>query len=122
MHIAAKDGMVFAAENARHRVVRFDRDGKMVGAWGRMDRTGVEGFGSCCNPMNIYFGADGLLYTAEATLGRIKRYTPDGQFKGVVGTAKISAGCINVTIAASRDGQRFYMLDRTGQCVRVLPQ
>ncbi len=71
---ASADG-VFVAENSRHRVCRYDENGKLVCTWGKGAREGVEGFGSCCNPMNLAFGKFGEVYTAEDTTGRIKRYS-----------------------------------------------
>jgi len=109
---ANKDG-VFVAENSRHRVRRFDRDGKELGAWGVTARTGLEGFGSCCNPMNVAFGPGSDVYTAEDDTGRIKRYSPEGKLLGLVGAVELRPGCKNVSIAVSSDGSRVYMLDIT---------
>jgi hypothetical protein len=109
---ASKDG-VFVAENSKHRVCRFDREGKPVLNWGKGERTGLEGFGSCCNPMNVAFGPDNAVYTAEDDTGRIKRYSPDGKLLGLVGAVDLKPGCKNVAIAVSSDGSRVYMLDIT---------
>src|SRR5690606_10520444 len=38
MDIQASGGEVFVAENSRHRVVRYDREGKQVGRFGKTDR------------------------------------------------------------------------------------
>jgi sugar lactone lactonase YvrE len=104
---------VFVAENARYRVGRYDRDGKETCTWGEGDREGVVGFGSCCNPMNVAFGPNGDVYTAEATLGRVKRFSPTGEFLGLVGSVEIVPGCKKVSIAVNADGSRVYMLDIT---------
>jgi sugar lactone lactonase YvrE len=119
MNIAAKDGALYAAENARKRVVRFDRDGKELGSWGKDSRTDVEGFGSCCNPMNICFGPDGDLYTSESQ-GRVKRYTPDGKFLSLVGLPTIGGSCLNVTVAVNKDASRVLVLDTQANLIRVL--
>ena len=79
------NGELLIAENSRHRVNRFDLDGKPLGKWGKRDRTGIEGFAACCNPVNIDIGPGNVLYTAESGIGRIKTYTPGGKFLGVVG-------------------------------------
>ncbi len=129
LDLTAKDGTLYVAENARHRVVKYDRTGKLLGAWGERSRDGLEGFGSCCNPMNLAFGPDGSLYTAESGLGRIKRYTPDGKFAslvGYVGVARFSsagglaASCANIAIAVAKDEQRVYVLDYKENLIRVL--
>jgi sugar lactone lactonase YvrE len=119
MHIVARDGVIYAAENARKRVVRYDREGKELGAWGKDDRKDIEGFGSCCNPMNLCFGPRGELYTSESQ-GRVKRYTPDGKFLGLVGKATVDGGCVNISLVASADGSRVFVLDRGANAIRVL--
>lgn len=111
---------VYVAENARHRVGRYTREGKSVLNFGKRNRTGVEGFGSCCNPMNIRFGAGGELYTSESTVGRIKRYNTDGELVSVVGQAKIVPGCKHVAIGVNKEGDRLYMLDITRSRIVVM--
>lgn len=115
---ANRDG-VFVAENSRKRVRRFDAEGKSICDWGKSSE-GVGGFGSCCNPMNLAFGADGAVYTAEDTTGRIKRYSPDGKLLSVVGAADVVPGCKKVSIGVDTTGDRVYMLDITKNNVAVL--
>lgn len=118
---ASADGL-FVAENSKHRVCRYDRDGKLICNWGHGARTGIEGFGSCCNPMNVAFGPEGAVYTAEDNTGRIKRYSPEGKLLGLVGSVDLVPGCKNCSIAVSSDGSRVYMLDITrGHIVRMEP-
>lgn len=109
---AGKDGL-FVAENAEHRVCHFDREGKSVAKWGESARTGIEGFGSCCNPMNVAIGPGNIVYTAEDNNGRIKRYSAEGKLLGLVGSVELKPGCKNCSIAVSDDGSRIYMLDIT---------
>jgi hypothetical protein len=116
---SSADG-VFVAENARARVCRYDRDGKLICQWGEREREGEVGFGSCCNPMNVAFGPQAQVYTAEATLGRIKRFSATGEFLGLVGSVDIVPGCKNVAIAVSQDGSRVYMLDITRSHIVVM--
>ena len=123
MDVKANDKGVFVAENSRHRVVRYDRDGKQQGAWGASARTGLEGFGSCCNPMNVAFGPKDVVYTAEDDTGRIKRDPPEGKLLGLVGNIELKPGCKNVSIAVSSDGSRVYMMDITrNHLVRMDPR
>lgn len=129
LDIVAKDGALYIAENARYRVLKCDRDGTLLAKWGRQDRVNIEGFGSCCNPMNLCFGPKGELYTAESGLGRIKRYTPHGEFLGLVGhvgvdrfnrAGRLAASCSNISIAITKDGSRVYVLDFKDNLIRVL--
>ncbi|MBW8016290.1 MAG: hypothetical protein FVQ82_08895 [Planctomycetes bacterium] len=129
LDIVARKGFLFVAENARHRVLKMDRDGKILAKWGKRDRMGTKGFGSCCNPMNLCFGKDGVLFTAESGLGRIKRYTPDGKYLGLVGhigverftrASRKAASCSNIPLAISKDQSRIYVLDFTANLIRVM--
>jgi sugar lactone lactonase YvrE len=120
MDIQASGGRLFVAENGRKRVSCYDREGQRLCNWGKSDRTGVIGFGSCCNPMNLRFGADGVVYTSEASLGRIKRFTPDGKFLGLVGTAKVVPGCKHVSIGVGPNGDCVYLLDITRKQIVVM--
>ena len=126
-----RDGVVYVAENAAHRVVAYDRNGKVLSQWGTRSRTGLEGFGSCCNPMNMSFASNGELFTAESGLGRIKRYTADGKFLGLVGyvgvarfmrAGGLAASCSNIAIDISPDGGTVYVMDYKNNKVLVLAE
>jgi hypothetical protein len=113
MDVKANANGVYVAENSRHRVCRYDREGTLITAWGEGARSGLEGFGSCCNPMNVAFGPDDVVYTAEDNTGRIKRYSPDGKLLSWVGNVDLVPGCKNCSIAVNHDGSQVYMLDIT---------
>ncbi len=113
MDVQANDNGVYVAENSRGRVCRYDRKGTLVTTWGKKDRTGVDGFTSCCNPMNVCFGSSGDVFTAESNTGRIKRFSEDGDLLDFVGDIKLVPGCKNVSIAVNGDKSSVYMLDIT---------
>ena len=127
--IVCRDGVVYLAENTVHRVVQYDREGKVLGKWGQRSRTSLDGFGACCNPMNLCFVPDGTLYTSESGMGRVKRYTADGEFLGLVGyvsttrfsrASGLAASCSNIAIAVTPDGARVYVMDYKARKIRVL--
>lgn len=120
MDIQSHQGELYVAENSRHRVVRYDRDGKELASWGKSDRSGKDGFEGCCNPMNLRFGQNGEVLTAESGCGAVKRYSPDGEYLGLVGNADLVGGCKHVAIAASPDASRIFMLDITRSRIAVL--
>ena len=112
MDIQAKDGEVWVAHNAAHKVERYDRDGKKLSSFGKSDSKAADGFGGCCEPKNLRFGPKGELYTSESSPQVvIKRFAPDGKFLGVVGLPAYSTGCTNVPIEVSRDGRQVYILN-----------
>ncbi len=120
MDVQANEHGVFVAENSRHRVSRYDREGQAVKHWGKRSRSGVRGFGGCCNPMNVAFGTDGSVYAAESNSGRIKRYSVDGELLALIGSVKLVPGCKKVSIAVSDDGNQVYMLDITRNHIVVM--
>jgi len=129
LDLVGKDGVLYVAENTRHRVVRYNREGEVLSQWGRQDRTEIDGFGSCCNPMNLCIGPGGVLYTAESGLGRIKRHNLDGEFLSVVGyvgvdrfqsAGQLAASCSNIAVAVNKDGSRVYVQDFKNNVIRVL--
>lgn len=120
MDVQACESGLYVAENSRHKVQHFDLKGDKVNSWGEGDRESVRGFGSCCNPMNVAFGADGSVYTAESGSGRIKRYSDEGELLSLVGSVELVPGCKKVSIAVTKDHQRVYMLDITRNHIIVM--
>jgi len=121
MNIAAVDGKLVVPENGRMRVNVYDREGKVLHQWGEDERdNATSGFGSCCNPMNVTFDAEGNVLTSEASVGAIKRFTLDGKFIEPVAQSKIVPGCKHTPIGISPDGNTVYMLDITQRQVIVM--
>jgi len=124
-----KDDRLLIAENSRHRVNRFSLDGEKLDTWGRRDRISIEGFAACCNPVNFDFGPDDVLYTAESGVGRVKRYTADGKYLGLVGyvdTTKFDRGSFlasqscYIPIEVGPGAERIYVMDVRAHIIRVL--
>lgn len=110
MDVQCCSGELIVSENARHRVVRYDAEGKEVDSWGKRSRDGVgEDFGGCCNPMNSRL-VGGDLYVAESD-GKVKRFSPSGEYLGLVGVARVQPGCKSSIIDVSKDGQYVYYFD-----------
>lgn len=113
LDVQANDNGIYVAENTRHRVRGFNRDGRELLEFGSRERGREDGFDGCCNPMNVAFGDDGSVYTAESGSGRIKRFTAAGVFLELVGQVELVPGCKKVSIAVSPRGDQVYMLDIT---------
>jgi len=129
LDMVARDGVLYVAENARHRVVKYDREGKRLGAWGKRNRRSISGFGSCCNPMNLCFDGRGNLITSESGLGRIKKYSIDGKYLGLIGyvgttrfsnAGRTASACSNIAVVVTNDGKRLFVMDYENNLVRVL--
>jgi sugar lactone lactonase YvrE len=113
LDVQANDNGIYVAENTRHRVRGYSREGRQLLEFGSREPDRPEGFSGCCNPMNVAFGDDGSVYTAESGIGRIKRFSADGAFIELVGQVELVPGCKKVAISVSPKGDQVYMLDIT---------
>lgn len=120
---------LLVAENSRHRVNIFDLNGGKLNFWGARDRVGIEGFAACCNPCNLDVDAQGTVYTFESGIGRVKRYTADGKYLGLVGYvdttkfdqgSRLAAQSCYIPSEVSPDGRRIYVMDVRQHFIRVL--
>jgi hypothetical protein len=120
MDIKAKNGEVWVAHNAKHKVEHFDRDGKPLSSFGKTDRINPDGFGGCCEPKNLRFSAEGDLFACESGPPTcVKRFTTAGEFLGVMAIAPWTTGCVRMTTEVSADGSRFYMLHSDENSIQV---
>jgi hypothetical protein len=120
MDVQACSNGIYVAENSRMRVSRYNSSGREIVSWGKADRTGVNGFSSCCNPMNVCFNGAGEVLTAESGTGRIKRFSSNGDFMDFVGDVDLVPGCKNVSIAVTPDHSKVFMLDLTRNHILML--
>lgn len=121
MDVQARGKLVLIAENTKFKVGIYDQDGKSILSFGKGDRRGVDGFGSCCNPMNLHCCENGDILTAESSVGNIKRFDAAGNLLANIGRAKIGSGCKHVAIGHDAKLDRYYMMyqDESAICVLV---
>jgi hypothetical protein len=119
MDVQASNDKLFVAENTRFRVGVYDREGQPISHFGSRDRKAEQGFGSCCNPMNVRCCPDGDILAAESSIGNIKRFDAEGNLVQLVGKAKIGAGCKHVAVAWDSKLDHYYMMhvDKGSICV-----
>lgn len=112
MDVQCSQGELYVCENSKHRVAKFDREGKEIAAFGKRarDEEDPECFGGCCNPMNLCFNKDGELYVSESN-GVVKRFTTAGKYVGVAGIADVEPGCKNSCVAATADDKHLFYID-----------
>lgn len=108
------------AENTSFQVGIYDRDGKRMSGFGKGDRNSKDGFGSCCNPMNVYPVSKGEILTAESSIGHIKRFDSTGKFVSYVGQAKIGGGCKHCSLGYDPASDQYYMMHEDANSICVL--
>ncbi len=120
MDVQVAGDEIVVAENTLHKYGRYDREGKLVGKYGKKSRgRNSECFGGCCNPMNVRATPNGDILTAESE-GVIKRFSAKGEFQGEVGKCALTGGCKNVAVAVSPDNKYVYFCDQPGSQIVVL--
>lgn len=120
MDVQARGDQIAIAENTRHRVARYDRDGTLANTFGmRARESSGNSFGGCCNPMNCRIMPNGDVYTAESE-GIVKKFNADGQFVALVGVVRLTGGCKNVAVAATASGDRVFFCDQPGSQFVIL--
>ncbi|MEZ6045893.1 MAG: hypothetical protein R3C11_10020 [Planctomycetaceae bacterium] len=120
MDVQIREDQLFVAENARFRVALFDRTGEQIAKFGKADRSSREGFGSCCNPMNVRCCANGDILTAESSVGNIKRFSAEGDLLANIGHVPVTGGCKNVAIEYDETRDRYFMMDLPNHAIHVL--
>ncbi|MEY2599144.1 MAG: hypothetical protein RLZZ142_1403 [Verrucomicrobiota bacterium] len=122
MDVITSGGRIFTAENTKFEVGVYDLEGKKLASFGQRFKDGNQGFGSCCNPMNVLRYENGDILTAESSIGTLKRFNAEGKLLGVIGRARIGEGCKHVAIGHDPQRDRYYVQyqDRNHICV-LLP-
>jgi len=111
MDVQCLNGELYVCENSRHRVVRYDREGKEIAHFGKRDRTGEgQNFGGCCNPMNLCFNKKGELFVSESN-GVVKHFTSGGEYLGIVGIAAVQPGCKNSCVGVNAGEDQLFYID-----------
>lgn len=120
MDFAVKDGTIYLAANCESKVVKYDRDGKRTGDFGKDKGSKDSYFNGCCEPKNVCVGPDGSLYVSESAQCCINRFSADGKLLDRVAVVKGNTGCVRVTVGVNRDASLVYMLDTSKNVIRVL--
>ncbi len=122
-----RDGLLRVANPGRHRIEFYTFDGALELSWGEVSM-GIEGFAGCGNPVNFALLPDGRLVTCEKGLPRVKIYTTQGVFAGVVAGAELFPAYSFDGVSSDRTGEldvavdsrgRILVLDTVGRIVRI---
>ncbi len=112
------EGNVYVADAGNHRIVKLDKAGKFVKAWGSEG----EGDGQFLEPFDVGVAPDGSLVVLDAVQQRLQRFTPDGQFVAAFGAQNTFYRPRGLWVdgqgglwVADTGGIRILKLDQAGQ-------
>jgi hypothetical protein len=115
----SSDGLVRVANPGKHRIEGYTFDGHFEVSWGRPGES-LESFCGCCNPANFALLRDGRFVTAEKGILRVKVYSSEGQFLGVVAGAETWPEDQPPVLDVAADGRgRVLVLDPRAAKVRI---
>jgi sugar lactone lactonase YvrE len=92
------DGLVYVPDQGNSRVQKFRTDGTFVGKFGELgSEPGQFGGeqapgGRFAGPQFVAFDRPGNVYTSDAALDRIQKFTPDGQLLNYWGSERSEPG------------------------------
>jgi sugar lactone lactonase YvrE len=109
-----KDGNIYVADTEHQRVAVFDKDGKLIHAWGKQGKDP----GDFVAPEDIEVGPDGRVYVLDSTLSRIQVFTPDGQLLGTVGKG---GWCSPAGFTVAPDGMVYVADTCTNRILKYTP-
>jgi len=86
------DGLLYVPDQGNSRVQTFTRDGKFVGKWGEHGKEPGQFGGDMApgsrfaGPQFVAFDRAGNVYTTDAGLNRVQKFTPGGKLLGLWGS------------------------------------
>ena len=107
---------LLVGNTGRHRVERYDTNGKLLGFWGKQGMA-PEDFCGCCNPTNLAVFPDGRVVTAEKGIPRLKVYDSKGKLLACLGSEAFPEDAKGMDLAIDSKG-RIALLEPVSRQVR----
>lgn len=92
------DGLLYVPDQGNSRVQKFTREGNFVGKWGELGKEpgqfggGQSPGGRFAGPQFVAFDRAGNVYTTDAALDRIQKFTSDGKLLTYWGSESTEPG------------------------------
>jgi sugar lactone lactonase YvrE len=92
------DGLLYVPDQGNSRVQVFTRDGKFVAKWGTYGKEpgqfggGAAAGGRFAGPQFVAFDRAGNIYTTDAALDRVQKFTAEGKLLALWGTESAEPG------------------------------
>ena len=92
------DGLLYVPDQGNSRVQKFTTDGKFVGKWGELGKEpgqfggGQAAGGRFAGPQFVAFDRAGNVYTTDAAMDRVQKFTPEGKLLAFWGSESADPG------------------------------
>lgn len=107
------DGLLYVPDQGNSRVQKFSTDGTFVGKWGTLGSEpgqfgGTQAAGGrFAGPQFVAFDGAGNVYTTDAALDRVQKFTPDGELLAFWGSESAEPGGFG-PIPLNKDGTPIF--------------
>lgn len=119
--VATHDTTLWIVNPGRQRVEGYHGNGTRYTQWGQAATT-VEGFCGCCNPSHIAILSDGSFITSEKGIPRVKHYTSDGSFLGIIASSTTFPDNTTGLDLAVDSKDRVLVLEPTARRIRIFSE
>lgn len=102
-----KDGTLRIADPGRHRVTRWNLDGRLLDHFGRFDTKDPAGFTGCCNPTSLALTPGGQIVAFVKAPPGVRVYNQDGELLASLGEADFDPNCKNADLIVDAQGRIF---------------
>ncbi len=111
-------GNVYVGNLGAHRVEVLNPKGQPLAHWGQSGE-GPKDFCGCCNPVSVAVAPNGVVFTSEKTIPRIKAFSAkEHKLLAVFGEGEFGSGCGRLDIAVDSK-LNVYGVDSTKSIIRV---
>jgi sugar lactone lactonase YvrE len=92
------DGLLYVPDQGNSRVQKFTPEGRFVGKWGTLGNEpgqfggGQSVGGRFAGPQFVAFDSSGNVYTTDAALDRVQKFTPEGKLLAYWGSETTEPG------------------------------
>ena len=111
-------GNIYVGNLGAHRVEVLNPEGKPLAHWGQSGE-GPKDFCGCCNPVSVAVAPNGVVFTSEKDIPRIKAFSAkEHKLLAVFGEGEFGSGCGRLDIAVDSK-LNVYGVDSTKSIIRV---
>lgn len=110
-------GNLTVANTGKHRIERYDRNGRLLDHWGAFGAE-PQNFCGCCNPTSFALFPDGRIATTEKGIPRLKVYAPDHRMIAHLGSEAFPDGVAGMRLAID-SRQRILLAEPKKSEIRI---